>query len=106
MRNELSSVLPRRQFQRWSPDCEHILSTFDLLAKVYSDPPSATGPAHRLHCRDRDDQKFIDLAVAVGAQWLFSKDRALLALARPARVHGVQVLSPAQWQRLERVGEG
>ncbi|MBI3147293.1 MAG: putative toxin-antitoxin system toxin component, PIN family [Betaproteobacteria bacterium] len=33
-------------------------------------------------CRDGDDQKFLELAAAVGAQWLITHDRALLALAR------------------------
>ncbi|MBS1179427.1 MAG: domain nuclease [Proteobacteria bacterium] len=99
MRSELSSILPRRQFQPWAPDCEHILSVFDQMAKVCAEPPSADRPTARLRCRDPDDQKFIDLAVAIGARWLFSKDLALLALARPARAHGVRVMTPAQWQR-------
>jgi putative PIN family toxin of toxin-antitoxin system len=106
MRSELASVLPRRQFQRWAPDCEHILSVFDRLTNLCPQPPCAAGPTAKLRCRDPDDQKFIDLAVAVGARWLLSKDRALLTLARPAGVHGVQVLTPTQWQRLEPVGEG
>jgi putative PIN family toxin of toxin-antitoxin system len=99
MRSELSSVLPRRQFLPWAPDCEHILAVFDSLAVVCSEPPSVVSPTGKLRCRDPDDQRFIDLAVTIGAQWLFSKDRALLALARPARVWGVEVLTPAQWQR-------
>jgi putative PIN family toxin of toxin-antitoxin system len=106
MRSELASVLPRRQMQRWAPDCEHILSVFDLLANLCPQPPCAAGPTAKLRCRDPDDQKFIDLAVAVGARWLLSKDRALLALARPASVQGVQVLTPAQWHRLAPAGEG
>lgn len=99
MRSELANVLPRQQFQRWSPDCEHILSRFDLLTRACLQPPCVANPTVKLRCQDPDDQKFIDLAVAVGARWLFSKDRALLALARPARAHGVQVLTPAEWQR-------
>jgi putative PIN family toxin of toxin-antitoxin system len=104
MRSELASVLPRRQFQRWTPDCEYILSVFDRLTDLRPQPPCAVGPSAKLRCRDPDDQKFIDLAVTVGARWLLSKDRALLDLARPARVHGVQVLTPAQWQRLAPFG--
>jgi uncharacterized protein len=99
MRNELSSVLPRPEFRAWLPDCEHILSTFDSWARIVQKPPCAARPDARLRCRDPDDQKFIDLAVAVGAKWLFSKDRALLALLRPARTHGVEVLTPARWQQ-------
>lgn len=48
-----------------------------------------------LRCADPDDQVFIDLAVAEGARWLLTKDRALLALARPAARLGVQVGPPA-----------
>jgi predicted nucleic acid-binding protein len=33
-------------------------------------------------CKDRDDQKFLELAHASGAHWLVSKDRAVLKLAR------------------------
>lgn len=32
-------------------------------------------------CRDRDDQKFLVLAARVGASWLVSKDKRVLALA-------------------------
>ena len=32
-------------------------------------------------CRDRDDQKFLVLAARVGATWLVSKDKRVLALA-------------------------
>jgi len=99
MRSELASVLPRRQLHDWSPNCEHILSTFDRLARVCRAPLCAADANAKLRCRDPDDQKFIDLAVAVGASWLFSKDRALLDLARPARAIGIEVLTPAQWQR-------
>jgi predicted nucleic acid-binding protein len=49
-------------------------------------------PRCSLRCKDPDDQVFIDLAVHVGARWLFSKDAALLKLARRAqKFHGVQV---------------
>ncbi|WP_034410366.1 putative toxin-antitoxin system toxin component, PIN family [Derxia gummosa] len=48
-------------------------------------------------CRDRDDQKFIELAVASGARWLVSKDKAVLKLARRLRQRGCEVLRPEQW---------
>ena len=32
-------------------------------------------------CRDRDDQKFLEAALAAGADYLITKDRALLELA-------------------------
>ena len=33
-------------------------------------------------CRDPDDQKFLEAALAVRADWLITKDRALLELER------------------------
>jgi len=33
-------------------------------------------------CRDRDDQKFLELALAAGADCLLTRDRELLALSR------------------------
>jgi uncharacterized protein len=50
------------------------------------------------HCRDPDDQKFLELATACGAQWLFSRDRELLRLARRTRrEHGFDILTPQAW---------
>ena len=49
-------------------------------------------------CKDPDDQVFIDLAMHVGARWLFSKDAALLKLnKRSFRLKGVQVLRLTDW---------
>lgn len=45
-------------------------------------------------CRDPDDQKFLDLAWSAGAALLFTKDRALLGLARRARAAGLAILEP------------
>jgi predicted nucleic acid-binding protein len=57
--------------------------------------PCARAPACALACRDRDDQKFIDLAVAGHARWLVTKDKALLALARrAARTHALSIVRP------------
>ncbi len=39
-------------------------------------------PSGLPRCRDADDQKFLVLATAAGANWLLTHDRALLALAR------------------------
>jgi predicted nucleic acid-binding protein len=60
------------------------------------DPPSLP-PALPLRSSDPDDQVFIDLAVGQQAGWLFSRDRAILRLARRLRPLGVQALSPAAW---------
>ena len=45
----------------------------------------AVVPPCNLSCRDPDDRKFLDLAVAHRVDWLLSKDRALLAARRFAQ---------------------
>lgn len=95
MRTELAHMLAHRDLAAWAPDAAAALSSFDRLAHVVAGGDLATLPA--LRCRDPDDQGFIDLAVACRARWLVTRDRALLALARPARAHGVEILPPALW---------
>ena len=48
-------------------------------------------------CRDRDDQKFLDLAFATGAAALLTKDKALLAVNRQACRDGLSILTPNQF---------
>ncbi|WP_415914156.1 putative toxin-antitoxin system toxin component, PIN family [Paraburkholderia sp. J12] len=59
-------------------------------------PPALPEDARPLpQCKDRDDQKFLELARAGGAAWLVSKDRAVLKLARRmARDFGFRVATP------------
>jgi len=45
-------------------------------------------------CRDRDDQKFLDLAVTAGARWLVTRDKALLKLDRRLRSKGLAITTP------------
>jgi predicted nucleic acid-binding protein len=91
MEQEWHQVWPRRAFKRWAPDPMLTLTVFQH-AQFVDEPPR--GP---LRCKDPDDQVFIDLALHVGATWLFSKDAALLKLARRARPMGVQVTSLQAW---------
>jgi len=49
-------------------------------------------------CADPDDQKFLELALLAGAQWLLSKDKAVLRLARrTAREGWFQIVTPTLW---------
>ena len=52
-------------------------------------------PLGSCRCTDPDDQKFIDLALHCGAQWLLSHDRAVLKVADQARRRGLLIL-PAE----------
>jgi putative PIN family toxin of toxin-antitoxin system len=50
-------------------------------------------------CADPDDQKFLELALASHAQWLLSKDKAVLKLARrTAREGWFLILCPSAWE--------
>lgn len=49
-------------------------------------------------CADPDDQKFLELAALSGAQWLLSRDRALLALGRRTAAAGLfAIVAPQDW---------
>lgn len=89
MRDELAHVLayahlqPRLAFYGHTPQA--ILARFD--AAVQQVPVAAPTP---IRCKDGDDQKFIDLAVAHQAV-LISKDKAVLKLRRRLARAGVWV---------------
>lgn len=91
MLDELAHVLARPFDARWRVDAPAILATVRQHAKLVAPRPV---PGQPLPCRDPDDQKFIDLALAWPATWLFSRDRALLQLARRALPRGIHVVNP------------
>ena len=49
-------------------------------------------------CRDPDDQKFLEAALAAGASLLVTKDRALLELARRRSRLPFRIVKPAQFR--------
>ncbi|WP_244815782.1 putative toxin-antitoxin system toxin component, PIN family [Caballeronia sp. Lep1P3] len=78
---ELTHVLDYPQFVRMAVDKAAALDTLERLSqRVAPEAPSDERPLPK--CRDRDDQKFLELAHASNAHWLVSKDRAVLKLAR------------------------
>ena len=93
MRDEIRHVLDRGVAASYGPDLAFIEAQFDAHAHAVD----AAEPSSRLVCRDPDDQKFIDLALARSARWLVSRDKALLALAKRARPRGLVILKPEQW---------
>lgn len=80
MRDELARVLDypqiakRLQFYQLTPDA--VLEQFDALAHILPVPVKAP-----VTCKDADDQKFIDLAVA-HQSLLLSKDNAVLCMRK------------------------
>ncbi len=96
MRDELAEVLRRGLAAARSVDAAAVLATWDAYAEPYTEP--AHSPAHAaLRCSDPDDQKFLDLALAAGARWLLSRDRAVLRLARRAVALGTTITVPEAW---------
>lgn len=93
---ELERVLDYPQFTARAVDKAAALATVARLARHVAPPAAVTPAAPPLpKCKDRDDQKFLELAQAAQAAWLVSKDRALLKLARrTARDFGFQIAQP------------
>lgn len=88
--DELSEVLARPKLNvDGAARCE-ILRRWHALAT-----PVALVFAAPYACTDPHDQKFLDLAHTVGADWLVTKDKALLKLARRALHGGLRIVDPA-----------
>lgn len=95
MRDELAHVLHHPQLLRWQHDAATVLAHFDRHARMAPAPaPAPPG----LRCSDETDQVFIDLALACGATWLVSHDKAVRRLARAAARRGLRILPPGGWR--------
>ena len=101
MREELAAVIARESDLRFAQSATSLWQAWDRWATLTTVPEVA--PV--LHCRDADDQKFIDLALAQGAHWLLTRDRALLDLARGAKQRGLWIVKPEDWV-LSNIGIG
>ena len=95
MLTELSHVLRRPALAVWGHDSAHLLDAALTLCRQVATPAADSLRVPR--CTDPDDQIFIDLAWRQPAAWLFSRDRALLRLARAARPHGLWIGLPEHW---------
>nr|WP_255779112.1 PIN domain-containing protein [Mycetohabitans sp. B8] len=119
--NELQRVLDYPQFVRYAIDKPAALARLArLCARVapalrtkggaaMSVPEAGANASASAHaagaapralplCRDRDDQKFLELAHDAAAQWLVTKDKALLKMARRmAREFDLRIVQPAQF---------
>ncbi len=97
MKSEFDFVAAKGFGDRWPVDDESVQAMWSRHAREVPAPPPL-GAAARLRCTDHDDQKFIDLAIAIGAHTLVTRDKALLRLARKAlERHGVRVCKPDAW---------
>jgi putative PIN family toxin of toxin-antitoxin system len=99
-RAEWLAVLEYPQFGLTEAACEQAMAAFDHSVALLPEAAMAPHPDVKLpRCTDPDDQKFLELALAAGAQCLLSKDKALLQLARrTAREGWFRILSPTAWE--------
>jgi len=95
MLDELGQVLRRPALAHWGHDSAQLMHGALGLCQLVAS--CAHGPGRVPRCTDPDDQMFIDLAWRWPAPLLFSRDRALLRLARPARLHGLWIGTPERW---------
>jgi putative PIN family toxin of toxin-antitoxin system len=96
MATELRWVLSRPQWQSRLIDVEHVLTSVTELSVMIDRDPVTSGSTPR--CSDASDQMFVDLAVQCRAQWLITKDRALLKLHRKLRTQGISVCPAQHWR--------
>lgn len=103
-RREFALVLAYDKMKLSAPAQAEILAQFDQLIALHTRSPEPASPAIALPvCKDGDDQKFLELALAAGADVLVTKDKALLKLARKTLRNGqFRILSPEQWQKSYR----
>ena len=93
---ELTRVLDYPQFVARTVDKAAALECVARLATLAQPQDVQALRAPLPKCKDRDDQKFLELAHTAKVQWLVSKDRALLKLnKRTARDFGFRIAEPA-----------
>jgi uncharacterized protein len=95
MRGEFAHVLGRGLAAAHGAEAAGFNLTWEQFCVEHPSAPPAAAP---LRCTDADDQKFLDLALAAGARWLVSRDRALLKLRPKAAALGLAILAPSQWR--------
>ena len=94
---ELADVLGRPCFGLDEPARAAVLERWAAC----SEPIAAAFPAP-LACTDPDDQKFLDAAFTVRADWLLTRDKALLRLARRAVAAGLRITRPSAAMTYDR----
>jgi putative PIN family toxin of toxin-antitoxin system len=96
-RDEWLAVLGYPQLKLDDAHRMQAIEAFD--AHVRKLPVTGSGDVTLPRCRDRDDQKFLELAHQTGAVALLTRDDELLRLARRAKRGGLfSILPPASWQ--------
>jgi len=98
---ELELVLAYPTFALDEAARRTLLERYQRLVRVLPDTPEAPRPTLP-RCRDRDDQKFLELAARSGAAWLVSKDKRVLSMAG---WHGLPFVILSSRRAAERLRE-
>lgn len=89
--DEFTQVIMREKFDLATEARFGILRQWDRLAtpveRIFGAPVA---------CSDPHDQMFLDLAYSARADWLVTKDKALLKVARRARRDGLLIMVPGR----------
>lgn len=102
-RAEWQCVLDYPRLALASGQKQSLLDAYDALAFPLALPErcadeSMEGGITLPRCRDPDDQVFLELAFCAGADWLLTRDKALLVLDRRCRrIAGFSVQRPDDW---------
>jgi len=101
-RMEWTLVLNYKKLALTEIQQQTLLAEFDSLIHVIPDDElSISLPIKLPVCRDKDDQKFLVLAQNAQADFLITKDKALLKLARKTSRLGLfTIASPEAWTKL------
>lgn len=95
---ELTDVICRSQFKLTQQRQNEVLAELKQLASLVE---TQSKPLHSIRCKDKDDQIFIDTALAYGSAWLISKDKHLLTLRGKAAKKNLMIGTPLDWQRAQ-----
>ncbi|HEX7816891.1 putative toxin-antitoxin system toxin component, PIN family [Dyella sp.] len=99
-REEWLRVLTYPQFALGLDRQREMVAKFDAHLRYVPETDRMRSAVTLPICKDTDDQKFMELALAVGAQWLISKDNELLKLGRRTlREAGFAIVTLADWDR-------
>lgn len=83
-----------------------VAQEFDAMIRHHHSTQEQSNAVALPLCKDKDDQKFLELARDAQAALLLTKDKALLKLAGKARRNGLfAIMTPEAWTREFSAGE-
>jgi putative PIN family toxin of toxin-antitoxin system len=105
-RMEWLIVLGYAQLKLDDTERQRSMTEFDAAIRCLPDITPEPGTVRLPVCKDRDDQKFLELARDARASVLITKDKALLKLASKTRRSGLfQILKPESWSAATPLSE-